>query len=236
MRVKRLLPFFLAACLLAALVAWTPPALAQKERTVSWIGVMLGDGPTEESPGVALNGIVEGGPAAKAGLRARDRIVTVNGNQLNSPRDLVQRIREVDPDSWVSLTYERRGKQRDTQVKLGTFPKNRKDMSIRRGWIGVDAIDLPPALREHFGAPEDSGVMISNIALGSPAEAGGFRLGDVVYEVEGEPVASRAALASLIARGGIDNDLTFTVVRYGADFELEAVLEEAPQFRASGRP
>src|SRR5438093_1301712 len=83
------------------------------------------------------------------------------------------------------------------------------------GWLGVESIDLPPALREHFGAPANAGVMISAVVAGGPAEAAGVRVGDVVFEVEGEPVRAVGNLRALISAGGIDNRLEIHVMRDG---------------------
>ena len=61
---------------------------------------------------------------------------------------------------------------------------------VRRGYLGVGLTDLSPELRIHFGAPEDSGVMVSKVDAGSPAEKAGLKVGDIISGVDGKAVRS----------------------------------------------
>ncbi len=101
-------------------------------------------------------------------------------------------------------------------------------MRLREGWIGLEAIDLPETLREHFGAPADAGVMISHVEPGSPAESAGFALGDVLYEIDGNPVRSAGALRARLQGGGVGNDCEFVAARDGLVIEFETRIEEKP--------
>ena len=83
-------------------------------------------------------------------------------------------------------------------------------------------------MREHFGAPEEAGAMISAIEVGSPAEAAGFELGDVVFEFDGQPVDDARSLLRLVAGGGVGNETEFKAARDGVEVLLEAVLERDP--------
>ena len=61
---------------------------------------------------------------------------------------------------------------------------------VRRGYLGVALTELTPELRAHFGAPEDAGVMVSQIEPGSPGEKAGLKVGDILSAVDGKDVAS----------------------------------------------
>jgi C-terminal processing protease CtpA/Prc len=61
---------------------------------------------------------------------------------------------------------------------------------VNRGYLGVALLDLTPELRTHFGAPEDSGVMISKVEAGSPAEKAGIKVGDILTTIDGKAVKS----------------------------------------------
>ena len=63
-----------------------------------------------------------------------------------------------------------------------------------RGFIGVSLMNLSPELREHVGAPEDSGVMVESVQDGSPAEKAGVKVGDIVLTVDGKDVKSSGDL------------------------------------------
>lgn len=195
-----------------------------------WLGVRLG-GPMKVESGVAISRIFNDSPADKGGLRARDVITHFGGEPVTNLNELVRKIQSHDPGSWLPVTVVRQGEEMDLDVKLSTRPAVLKANSYRRGWIGVEVIDLPPALREHFGAPEDAGVMISEIVPASPAEVAGFRLGDVVYAMDGYEISRQRVLRELIQGGGVENSFEFEVARDGNLIVLEAEIETAPEKR-----
>jgi membrane-associated protease RseP (regulator of RpoE activity) len=60
---------------------------------------------------------------------------------------------------------------------------------LGRGFLGLGVIDLTPELLRHYRVPAESGVMVSAVSEGSPAESAGLRVGDVIVRLEGEAVA-----------------------------------------------
>src|SRR6185503_6643365 len=64
----------------------------------------------------------------------------------------------------------------------------------KRAYLGVSLVDLTDELREHFGAPKDTGVLVSSVEDGSPAEKAGIRVGDIIVGVDGKDVESSGDL------------------------------------------
>jgi membrane-associated protease RseP (regulator of RpoE activity) len=96
---------------------------------------------------------------------------------------------------------------------------------MRRGYLGVGLMDLTPELRQHFGVPEDSGVMVSKVEPGSPAEKAGIRVGDVLTRIDGNSLKSSWSLMGKVRqlddgqqipvevwRNGKAQNLTVTVI------------------------
>ncbi len=221
---------------LVALLLLSGAASAEERRARPWMGVLLGDPhaaaakDAEPQPGVPLAGIVSDGPADAAGLRARDRILAVDGVPMRTVQELIAHIREQPLESWISLTVQRQGKERQVRLRLDERPtRGIGRLSIREGWIGIAVIDLPEKLSRHFGVPEGAGVMVADVAGYSTAEAAGFEIGDVIYQVEGQPVRDSGHLNGLIGRGGTGNTLEFTVTRSGVEMVLEALIVEVPE-------
>lgn len=221
---------------LVALLLVAPPlapnALAADE--AAWLGVMLGRPDGAGEPGVTgatVTGVILDSPAARADLRESDLIVAVEGAPVGSPRELVARVQGLAPGSWVTLTVSRRGKELELRPRLTARPDTTERLRPRQGWIGVEAIDLPPALREHFGAPAEAGVMVAHVATASSGEAAGLRLGDVVFSIDGEPVRSSGDLKGRLARAGVGNVVVLDVVRAGAPLALEARIEQVEDQR-----
>lgn len=226
----------LAVCIvLSALAA---PALAQEATGApsGWLGVGLAEAPAPKdggtsspSRGVLIISIVDDGPAERAGLREGDKLLAVDGMEINSPPDLIARVRKLVPGTWVDLSLERRGAARRLQVQLLERPADPGDLKMRSGWLGVRTIELPPSLRSHFGAPEDRGVMVSEVGAGSPAESAGLRVGDVLYEIEGEPVRSSGELGERVSRAGVGNTVELSTARDGARLTLDALVVKRPE-------
>ncbi|HEX9981960.1 MAG TPA: PDZ domain-containing protein [Thermoanaerobaculia bacterium] len=68
----------------------------------------------------------------------------------------------------------------------------------KRAVLGITTVEMSSELREHFGAAKDSGVLVSTVEDGSPADKAGIRVGDVVTAIDGKEIDSvwglRAAL------------------------------------------
>ena len=218
--------------LLAGLVAFSGLDAVQAQQRTSpasgtgWMGVMLGEAP---SSGVLISRVLEGGPAMKSGLRAGDIIVEVDGIKVESTAGLINAVSGLDAGSWISMKVDRKGKKRELKIRLDGRPENLRSLKYREGYIGVDAIDIPEALRKHFGAPEDAGVMVSEVKEGDPAYIAGLELGDVIYEINGTTVRSAGHLLSLIGGGGVENGLEIRLMRNGLEIALEATVIDTPE-------
>jgi len=222
--------FGLVVLVLPFLVAAASPA-PPLER--GWLGAYLEGAPPPsddgKSEGVGVGGVVEDSPAEEAGLRASDRILAVDRKTVRTVDETIAAIRGMSPESWISLSVRRGSDPFDLKVRLGTAPSDTARLKLARGWIGAEAIDLPASLREFFGAPSDSGVMVSAVVEGSPAESAGLDVGDVVYSVGGEPVRSAAELPLLVSGEGIGNKVEIEIARTGKAITLESVITKAPK-------
>jgi predicted metalloprotease with PDZ domain len=63
-----------------------------------------------------------------------------------------------------------------------------------RAFLGVSVMAMTPELREHFGAPKETGVLVEGIQNDSPADKAGLRVGDIVLSVDGKDVKTAADL------------------------------------------
>lgn len=229
------LPASLVLAAVLSIAVGPAPPVASAETVRAWLGVVLGESDVASSdptalavPGVVLRGVFEGSPAESIGLRAKDRIVSLDGEPVASARDLIATMERRGPGDWVSLRVVRKNRDLDLRVRLQAKPRDVSPRKLVEGSIGADVIDLPPALRAHFGAPEDAGVMISSIAPGSPAVVAGLSLGDVVFAVDDQPVRSRSEWSRLISGGGVGNTVEIHLSRSGAGIVCEARIEKVP--------
>lgn len=89
-----------------------------------------------------------------------------------------------------------------------------QNLSWSRSRLGLKTIVITPSLRAHYGAPEQLGVLVAEVVPDSPADQAGLQVGDVLIEVNGQEIDSRARLASVL-RNQPAGTLQVTVVRYG---------------------
>lgn len=94
------------------------------------------------------------------------------------------------------------------------------------GYLGVDLITLTPELRTHFGAKSDTGVMVSKVEKGSPAEKAGLAVGDIITSFDGKAVNSSLDLTVAVRGKKKGDKVSLGVVRNGKSRKLTAVLGE----------
>ena len=98
---------------------------------------------------------------------------------------------------------------------------------VIRGWVGVSAQDLTPALAESLGI-ENQGLLISGVLEGGPADSAGLIPGDLVMEVDGEKAVSSLQILNYIAAKKPGERLTFGIDRSGQKLDVEVTVAERP--------
>ncbi len=168
------------------------------------------DKATQEALGLktregALVPQVEAGSAAdKAGIRAGDVIVSLDGVAIHKAHDLPIRVARHAPGDKVKVGIIRDGKPRTITVKVEAMPEenlagngtsNAGRSKVRLGIVGED---LTPELARSLEARSRYGVAVKQVMRGSPAARAGIQRGDVIYRINGETVKNRRAMTKLI--------------------------------------
>ena len=100
--------------------------------TRGWIGVEPQNlskelseslGLPQNTVGVLLSGVLEGGPAAKGGIKPGDVLVAVNGNSTKDVRQLLNQIAQIGPGNEATLKILRKDKELELKVQTGKRPK-----------------------------------------------------------------------------------------------------------------
>lgn len=91
-------------------------------------------------------------------------------------------------------------------------------------YLGVELVGLTPDLRIHFGVPDDRGVMIARIEEGSPAEAAGLAVGDVITELDGEAVETTWDLSLSVRQHEPGDEVDLEVWRDGQALQFAATI------------
>ncbi len=92
----------------------------------------------------------------------------------------------------------------------------------QRGYLGIQGADVPTDYVQRFGMPE--GAMVTKITAGSPAEAAGFQLNDIITAVDGQKVSSMETLKSALSYYAAGESVTITVQRPSGNQYTETEL------------
>jgi serine protease Do len=110
----------------------------------------------------------------------------------------------------------------------------RQSGSVRRGWLGVQIESVTEEMAESLGLPKNTkGAIVSSVVPGSPAETAGFREGDVVIAINGDPIESNRDMTRKVASLAEGSTATFTVLREGKQITLRAKVGKRDEERVS---
>ncbi len=163
-------------------------------------------------------------PAQKGGLKVRDVIVKIDGTKLKNSREIYPMIARLKPGKTVSFSVIRDGKRKTLSVKIGEMPNDDKSRDSSTGKksvtqtpkLGIQVDDLDDNLRRRLGAGDVvGGVVVTNIEMDSPLRKV-VRTGDIITEVNRDPVGDVARFREVVKEMGSGDDLLFLIYRRGA--------------------
>ena len=175
--------------------------------------------------GALVASVVEGGPAAKSGLRTGDVIVSVDGQAIEDPNAFDYRFATKPLGGHAQLGIIRAGKEGKLTIALQTAPdtpRNEITIQARSPFLGVKVANLSPALADELRLdPSATGVAIVGVAEGSVAQSLGFQKGDIVQAVNNTEMRETKDLDRItreptrawritILRGGQQLSVTFS--------------------------
>jgi len=172
--------------------------------------------------GALVTEVLEDGPAARAGLQPGDVVLRFDGQEVETHADLVRLTAHARPGETVAVELLRRGAPLVLRVRIGeqqATPANA--VAKPRAALDVLGLELAPLAREeraHLGL--EGGVRVQR-AEGA-AQRAGLQRGDIIVQVNGEPVASVPEFNRQVERAGKGATVALLVQR--ADGRLFVAL------------
>src|SRR5580693_4929241 len=175
--------------------------------------------------GALVANVAADGPAAKAGIKTGDLIVTVDGVEIEDPNAFDYRFATKPLGGTAKVGLVRQGKEIVASVALQSLPDTpRNEVQIKgpSPFLGATVANLSPALADELRLdPQTEGVVITAVADGSAAQSVGFQKGDVVVSVNSQKITKSADLERVtsttsrqwrvtIQRGGQQISVTFS--------------------------
>jgi Do/DeqQ family serine protease len=142
--------------------------------------------------GALVVSVVPGGPAARAGVRNGDVIVSVDGQPVEDPNAFSYRFATRPLGRTARVGVWRAGREIPLTVAVETAPDAaREELTIRSRspFLGATVANLSPALAEELQLDSSAeGVVITDVAEGSLAQSFGFQRGDRILAVNNERI------------------------------------------------
>jgi serine protease Do len=180
-----------------------------------WLGIGIQDVTPElassfgldAASGALVASVAPGGPAERAGVRRGDVIVEYEGRRIEDSHQLPALVAESRVGSRAHLVVVRDGEERELDVAVAELPeeperrlssRSRDEADPSDAALGLTVADITPQLAKRRRLAAEHGVVVTGVEPLGPADEAGLQPGDIVREVDRNPVSStkefRAAL------------------------------------------
>ncbi|WP_251357930.1 Do family serine endopeptidase [Kangiella sp. TOML190] len=171
--------------------------------------------------GALINSVQQDSPAQKAGIQRGDIITEIEGNRVRSHQDLPYFIAQMEPGSKIKLKGYRDGKAKSFSAKLverdDDFASVQPQESENR--LGIEVNNLGNSLRQQLGV--DSGVVVTKVEPGSPAQRAGISQGDIITEINRNDIENTEDFYRVMNELKRANKLLVLVTgRNGSDYRI----------------
>ena len=172
--------------------------------------------------GVTVANVISGSPADQAGLKVGDTIVSVDGKAVKNGDELVNDIAGRRPGTKVNLGLVRNGKEMSTPVAIGNRDKlfaqatgeddnQEGENQPQESKLGVTVQTITADMAERLNIPANKGVIVTDVKQGSFADDVNLSRGDVILEVNKQPVNNEDAFHRLESQLKSGQDVVFLV-------------------------
>jgi Do/DeqQ family serine protease len=155
--------------------------------------------------GSVVTSVLAGSPAARAGLRAGDVIVEVDGQAVDDPNAFNYRFTTHPLGGSVQLGVVRGGREIKVPVALEIAPETPRDeltIQSRSPFLGAKVANLSPALADELQLDASAeGVVVLDVADGTLAQSVGIQRGDIVVAVNNQKIAKTGDLDRVVKAG-----------------------------------
>lgn len=175
-----------------------------------WLGIQIQDITQDVAEfygldnrdGVLVFQVLPDSPAEQAGMQDGDIMTTFDGKPIRNSRELISAVGQAEVGGTVKVEILRDHRRMTLNVEIGERPSETElAEGVSESWRGLRVTVLAPPLAEQFGLPPDAtGVVVTDVEPGSPASDANLQPGDVINEINRQPIESLAEYREAIRR------------------------------------
>jgi serine protease Do len=200
------------------------------EVTRGWLGVSIQDLPKdladyfgiEDRQGVLIADVVAGDPADKAGIRAQDIVLEINGEKIKDSHALLKKVANLKVGEIAKLKVLRDGKTKVFDVKVAKrddakIVAHKKPETIKSD-LGIKVSDLSPEISNQFNISDTEGVVVVGLeSEGKGAEAG-IHTGDIVKGINQKEIRNLKDYNRVMGKLKDGDAIAFLIKRHNFGF------------------
>jgi len=174
----------------------------------------------KDSNGVLVGNVFAGDAADKAGIKIGDVILEIAGKKVKDDRELAQIVANLHVGSKVDIKVFRDGKE----ITLPIAIAERKDLQEQASesgateQFGMTAQEVTPEIAKYFGLPEKTGVIITDVKAGGPADEAGLKPRDIILKVNNIEISGLKEYQDALTAGNKGDALLMLIRRGKANF------------------
>jgi serine protease Do len=200
------------------------------EVTRGWLGVGIQDLTPElaeyyglkAEKGVLVTQVFEGDPADKAGIKVNDVILSVDGQNVTTGRELSAMIANTPVGNQTKIDLIRDGKKKALTVTLAKRDDDEKTVAVQgrdNDELGIEVTDLDSDIARRFGIDgKESGVLVTDVKDDSLARDADVRPGDIIKEINRTVVKDRKDFVQLMKKNEDSKTVQLLVKRPNAGY------------------
>ena len=205
----------------------------------SWLGVYIQEVTPEiaeqfklpKAKGVLVSQVIKDSPAEKVGIKRGDIIAKVNDEEVNSPEELQDKIRDIDIGKKANIEIMRDGKVINFIVKIGEMPTVEEEGEFPKEKVfsvqaGIQVKVVTSEIAKEVGLPWVKGLVITEIIPGSSADDMGLQPGDVILEANQIEMSSVDEWEEIINKLEPGDTLLLLIFRNGRTYYVPIKVEK----------
>ena len=208
-------------------ITFAPPMSTEIGDIALAIGNPVGIGIT------VTQGIVSATGRDRVGINTFENFIQTDAaiNPGNSGGALVNANGELIGVNAAILGYQGIGFAIPSNLAQNVLNQLLSNGEVTRGWLGIEARDLTPALSKRFEIGLTRGIVVLAVMPQGPASLAGVQIGDVIFKIDGHAIADSRDALNRISELEPSRSTVLTIQRGKETLELSAITQSRPQIR-----